>query len=90
MGNPLRLSPFELRLLTRREPPDRWLIDLASNDRSVDPSAEVLHRSKTSKTGSSLPSKYVPSSRRNAGNASVESSLSALTPGFRPIAGPRA
>jgi hypothetical protein len=27
--NPLRLQPFELRLLARREPPARWLIDLA-------------------------------------------------------------
>lgn len=27
--NPLRLQPFELRILARREPPSRWLIDLA-------------------------------------------------------------
>ena len=27
--HPLRLQPFELRLLARQEPPVRWLIDLA-------------------------------------------------------------
>jgi hypothetical protein len=30
--NTLRLYPFELRFLARRQPPDRWLIDLASDD----------------------------------------------------------
>jgi hypothetical protein len=28
---PLRLQAFELRLLSRQAPPDRWLIDLTSN-----------------------------------------------------------
>jgi hypothetical protein len=28
----LRLLPFELRFISRRKPPDRWVIDLASDD----------------------------------------------------------
>lgn len=31
-GNALRLEPFEVRLLARRMPPDRWVIDLSKND----------------------------------------------------------
>jgi endonuclease YncB( thermonuclease family) len=31
-ANPLRLYPFELRLLSRRRPPDRWVIDLSAGD----------------------------------------------------------
>jgi hypothetical protein len=30
--DPLRLLPFELRLLARRQPPDRWVIDLGRGD----------------------------------------------------------
>lgn len=30
--DPLRLLPFELRLLARRQPPDRWVIDLSRGD----------------------------------------------------------
>lgn len=30
--DPLSLEPFELRLLARREPPNRWVIDLDRND----------------------------------------------------------
>ena len=29
---PLRLQPFELRFLSRRKPPDRWVIDLSAGD----------------------------------------------------------
>ncbi len=29
---PLQLEPFELRMLARRSPPERWLIDLSSNN----------------------------------------------------------
>jgi hypothetical protein len=31
-ADPLRLLPFELRFLGRRQPPDRWLVDLSSDD----------------------------------------------------------
>jgi hypothetical protein len=34
-ADPLRVLPFELRFLARRQPPDRWLVDLSSD-------AEVL------------------------------------------------
>lgn len=30
--DPLRLLPFELRFLSRRQPPDRWVIDLGKSD----------------------------------------------------------
>jgi hypothetical protein len=32
---PLRLEPFEVRLLARREVPKRWVIDLSRNDDSL-------------------------------------------------------
>jgi hypothetical protein len=31
-ADPLRLLPFELRFLARRQPPDRWVIDLGGSD----------------------------------------------------------
>ncbi len=31
-ANPLRVYPFELRFLSRREPPARWVIDLSAGD----------------------------------------------------------
>jgi hypothetical protein len=31
-ADPLRLQPFELRFLARREPPDRWVVDLGKSD----------------------------------------------------------
>jgi hypothetical protein len=30
--DPLRVYPFELRFLSRRQPPDRWVIDLSADD----------------------------------------------------------
>ena len=30
--NPLRVYPFELRFLSRRTPPERWVIDLSAGD----------------------------------------------------------
>ena len=30
-ARPLRLQAFELRMLSRRQPPDRWLVDLGSD-----------------------------------------------------------
>jgi len=31
-AGPLRLQPFEVRFLARRQPPDRWVIDLGKSD----------------------------------------------------------
>jgi hypothetical protein len=31
-ADPLRLQPFEVRFLARRQPPDRWVIDLGKSD----------------------------------------------------------
>jgi hypothetical protein len=31
-ADPLRIHPFELRFLSRRKPPDRWVIDLSAGD----------------------------------------------------------
>jgi hypothetical protein len=31
-ADPLRVYPFELRFLSRRKPPDRWVIDLSAGD----------------------------------------------------------
>jgi hypothetical protein len=35
--DPLRLLAFELRFLARRQPPDRWLVDLSTNDNALLP-----------------------------------------------------
>jgi endonuclease YncB( thermonuclease family) len=35
--DPLRLLPFELRFLSRRQPPDRWVIDLGKNEDTLLP-----------------------------------------------------
>jgi endonuclease YncB( thermonuclease family) len=36
-ANPLRLQPFELRFIARRQPPDRWVLDLARHDKHLLP-----------------------------------------------------
>ena len=36
-NDPLKLEPFEIRFLSRRYPPDRWLIDLGRNDDKLIP-----------------------------------------------------
>jgi hypothetical protein len=36
-GQPLRLLAFELRLPSRQQPPDRWLIDLSSDSDALIP-----------------------------------------------------
>jgi hypothetical protein len=36
----LRLHPFEVRFLARRQPPDRWVIDLGAADDRLIPPAE--------------------------------------------------
>ncbi|WDT74955.1 MAG: hypothetical protein MPW16_17030 [Candidatus Manganitrophus sp.] len=33
--NPLRLFPFEIRFLSQRRPPDRWVIDLSKSDNTL-------------------------------------------------------
>jgi hypothetical protein len=35
MTNPLIIQPFEVRFLSRRKPPDRWVIDLSKTDDSL-------------------------------------------------------
>ena len=39
-ADPLRIYPFELRFLSRRKPPDRWVIDLGAGD-------DLLHEPQT-------------------------------------------
>jgi len=36
-ADPLRLLPFELRFLARRQPPDRWLVDLSRDEEVLVP-----------------------------------------------------
>jgi endonuclease YncB( thermonuclease family) len=36
-NDPLRVQAFELRFLARRQPPDRWLVDLSTNDNALLP-----------------------------------------------------
>jgi hypothetical protein len=36
-NDPLRLLPFELRFISRRKPPDRWVIDLSSDSDELIP-----------------------------------------------------
>jgi endonuclease YncB( thermonuclease family) len=45
-GDPLLVQPFELRFLSRRKPPDRWVIDLSAGDdrlRAPQRYHEILH-----------------------------------------------
>jgi endonuclease YncB( thermonuclease family) len=45
-ADPLLLYPFELRFLSRRKPPDRWVIDLSAGDDRLRPPQryhEILH-----------------------------------------------
>jgi endonuclease YncB( thermonuclease family) len=57
--DPLRLLPFELRFLSRRTPPDRWVIDLsAGDDRLLAP--QLYHRIANAEDRLFIPSEYVP------------------------------
>jgi endonuclease YncB( thermonuclease family) len=35
INDPLKIEPFELRFLGRRSPPDRWVIDLSSDEKII-------------------------------------------------------
>jgi hypothetical protein len=55
----LRLYPFELRYLARREPPTRWVIDLnASTDRIIPP--QKYHTVPNAEDRLWLPDEYIP------------------------------
>jgi hypothetical protein len=58
-GRELRLLPFELRLLSRRQPPDRWLIDLGSDDGRLLPPQEY-YRVANWEDRLFVPDEYVP------------------------------
>jgi endonuclease YncB( thermonuclease family) len=56
---PLRLFPFELRFLSRRTPPDRWVIDLsAEDDRLLAP--QLYHQIANPEDRLYIPGEYVP------------------------------
>ncbi|HEX6389957.1 MAG TPA: hypothetical protein VFZ89_10925 [Solirubrobacteraceae bacterium] len=58
-ADPLRLYPFELRFLARREPPTRWLIDLsASDDRLIPP--QEYHTVANAEDRLWIPDEYLP------------------------------
>lgn len=40
--DPLRLQAFELRFIARRQPPDRWVVDLTRNDRHLIPPQDYI------------------------------------------------
>jgi len=58
-NNPLKLEPFELRLLARRFPPDRWVIDLSkSDDRLIMP--QKYYTIPKTENRLFIPEEYVP------------------------------
>lgn len=57
--DPLRLEPFEVRFLARREPPDRWVIDLSRDDDKLLPPQEY-YRIKNVEDRLFIPEEYVP------------------------------
>jgi len=56
---PLRLQPFEVRFLSRRHPPDRWVIDLSQND-DVLMQPQHYHRVPHVEDRLFIPAEYVP------------------------------
>ena len=58
-ASPLGLYPFELRFISRRRPPDRWVIDLsAGDDRLVTPDRYYTIRNPEDRLF--IPAEYVP------------------------------
>jgi len=58
-ADPLRLLAFELRFLARRQPPDRWVIDLASDsDRLIAPQRDFTIANPEDRLF--IPAEYVP------------------------------
>jgi endonuclease YncB( thermonuclease family) len=62
--DPLRLQPFELRFLARREPPDRWVIDLGK-DNSVLVAPQKYYTVRNLEDRLYIPGEYVPLFLRN-------------------------
>jgi endonuclease YncB( thermonuclease family) len=58
-GNPLTLQPFEVRFLARRQPPDRWVIDLSKNNDELIPPQEYF-TIPNEEDRLFIPSEYVP------------------------------
>jgi hypothetical protein len=56
---PLRLQPFEVRFLSRRRPPDRWVIDLSQDD-DVLLQPQNYHTIAQAEDRLFIPSEYVP------------------------------
>jgi len=56
---PLRFMPFELRFLSRRMPPDRWVIDL-SDDSNLLIRPQGYYRIKNAEDRLFIPAEYVP------------------------------
>jgi len=58
-GDFLRLEPFEVRFLARRQPPDRWVIDLSKNDNTLVKPQEY-HTVANAEDRLFIPEEYVP------------------------------
>jgi hypothetical protein len=58
-ADPLRLYPFELRFLSRRQPPDRWVIDLGRDDDVLVP-PQAYFTVERPEDRLYVPSEYVP------------------------------
>jgi hypothetical protein len=62
-GRPLRLQAFELRMLARRQPPDRWLVDLggdSDNDTGTLIPPQCYPRVPLPEDRLFIPAEYVP------------------------------
>lgn len=57
--NPLRLQPFEVRFLSRRQPPNRWVIDLGKDDDVLIPPQEY-YRVANPEDRLFIPEEFVP------------------------------
>ena len=58
-GSPLRLQPFEVRFLARRQPPNRWIIDLGRDEAVLIPPQEY-HRVANPEDRLFIPVAFVP------------------------------
>ncbi|MGP1395786.1 MAG: hypothetical protein ACTS3R_09770 [Inquilinaceae bacterium] len=58
-ARPLRLQPFELRLLARRSLPERWVIDLGADDDMIHP-PQAYHRIERLEDRLFVPPAFVP------------------------------
>lgn len=67
----LEVGPFELRFLARREPPNRWVIDLTRDDDRLLP-PQKYYRIAFPEDRLYVPSEYVPLFEQRAGGAAAE------------------